>query len=94
MRIRVGEWDTQTTYELFMHTDHEIEKIVTHADFNKGGLQNDVALLFLKTKVDISEIATTICLPTQDQPFDGKRCFASGWGKDQFGKKRRISSDS
>lgn len=86
MRIRVGEWDTQTTYELFPHSDHEIEKIVTHADFNKGGLQNDVALLFLKTNVEISEVANTICLPTQDQPFDGKRCFASGWGKDKFGK--------
>ncbi|CAG9806846.1 unnamed protein product [Chironomus riparius] len=86
MRIRVGEWDTQTTFELFQHSDHEVEKFVIHEKFNKGGLHNDIALLFLKTKVEMSEVANTICLPSQDQPFDGKRCFATGWGKDQFGK--------
>jgi secreted trypsin-like serine protease len=81
MRIRVGEWDIQTTFELFPHSDHEVEKVVIHEKFNKGGLHNDIALLFLKTNVEMSEVVNTICLPSQDQPFDGKRCFATGWGK-------------
>ena len=86
LTVRVGEWDTQTTYEFFPHSDHEVEKIVIHEKFHKGGLHNDVALLFLKTNVVFTEVANTICLPPQDQPFDGKKCFATGWGKDVFGK--------
>merc|ERR1711902_47713 len=27
----------------------------------------------------------TACLPAADESFDGTSCFATGWGKDQFG---------
>lgn len=80
LKVRAGEWDTQTKNELFPHTDHDVQDLVIHNEFYKGGLHNDVALLFLKTPVEIAEHVSTICLPPQGFNFDGSRCFASGWG--------------
>lgn len=83
--VRLGEWDSENAYELFPHVDHEVEKIVIHGKFYRGGLHNDVALLFLKKDVEMAETIDTICLPSQDQPIDITRCFATGWGKNKFG---------
>lgn len=84
--VRAGEWDTETTHELFPHSDHRIREVVIHKGFNSGGLQNDIALLFLEEPVIIAHHVNTICLPHQDASFDHSRCFATGWGKDSFGK--------
>ena len=65
LKIRVGEWDTQTQNELFAHSDHEVDRVVIHDKFYKGGLHNDIALLFLKTKVQMTEAVSPICLPSQ-----------------------------
>ena len=27
----------------------------------------------------------TVCLPQPGESFDGRSCFATGWGKDEFG---------
>lgn len=48
LKVRLGEWDTQTTNEIFPHSDHEVDQIVTHPDFGSLNLFNDVALLVLK----------------------------------------------
>lgn len=61
-----------------------------HPDYYKGGLFNDIALLFLTEPVNIVENVNTVCLPEQDALFDGSRCFASGWGKDLFGKEGKY----
>lgn len=53
---------------------------VIHPEYYKGGLFNDVALLFLSHPVEIVENVNTVCLPNQGEIFDGSRCFASGWG--------------
>lgn len=83
---RIGEWDTQTKNEIYPHVDHQIESWIIHEKFDKGPLYNDVALLFLKTPVQAEKHINTICLPPQDTIFDFSRCFASGWGKDEFGR--------
>jgi plasma kallikrein len=86
LKVRAGEWDTQTKNELYPHTDHDVIDLVVHKDFYKGGLFNDIALLFLKAPVVFEQHISTICMPPQGAVFDGSRCFASGWGKDVFGK--------
>lgn len=86
LKVRVGEWDTKTQNELFPHVDHDVVKTVIHEEFYKGGLHNDIALIFLKEPAVLTEAVNTICLPSQSFKFDGSRCFASGWGKDDFGK--------
>ncbi|XP_063222438.1 phenoloxidase-activating factor 2 [Bacillus rossius redtenbacheri] len=90
LKIRAGEWDTQTKNELFPHQDRDVEKVIVHDKFYPGALYNDVALLLLSKPVDIAENVDVVCLPQQDEPMDGRRCFASGWGKDVFGKEGRY----
>ncbi|CRL07164.1 CLUMA_CG020152, isoform A [Clunio marinus] len=90
LKVRAGEWDTQTKNELFPHTDHDVQDLIIHQQYYKGGLHNDIALLFLKNPVQLEQHINTVCLPSQDTVFDGSRCFASGWGKDVFGKEGKY----
>lgn len=86
IKIRLGEWDTQTTNEIYDHQDRNVAEIVYHKQFNKGSLYNDIALLFLDRPAELIDTINTVCLPPQNHNFDLSRCFASGWGKDVFGK--------
>lgn len=90
LKVRAGEWDTQTKNELFPHTDHDVQDVIVHPEYYKGGLHNDIALLFLKNPVKYEQHINTVCLPPQDTNFDHSRCFASGWGKDVFGKEGKY----
>ena len=90
LKIRAGEWDTQTKNELYAHEDREVADFVTHKEYYKAGLFNDMALLFLRQPVQIAEHINVACLPPQGQNFNNARCFASGWGKDVFGKEGKY----
>ena len=92
--VRLGEWDVEKAYELFPHADYEVVKIVIHEKFYAPSLQNDIALLFLKTEVKFTETVDTICLPTQDQPIDMTICFATGWGRSKFRKENNEEQHS
>lgn len=85
LKIRAGEWDTQSENEFFKHQDRLVTDAVIHENFKAGNLHNDVALLFLDKPVDLGPEADTICLPSPGQVFDGSRCYATGWGKNEFG---------
>lgn len=65
------------------------QKIV-HENFNSKALYNNIALLVLSDSVKLGDNIATICLPPQGQSFDGSRCTASGWGKDNFGKEGKY----
>lgn len=88
LKVRVGEWDTQTKNEPFPHQDRDVIKVITHPHFHSGSLRNDFAILILSESVQFAENVDVICLPKQDDIFDGSQCFASGWGKDTFGKNK------
>ncbi|KAL6262591.1 hypothetical protein P5V15_005385 [Pogonomyrmex californicus] len=90
LKIRAGEWDTQTKNEIYPHQDREVERVIVHQGFYSGALYNDFAILILKTPVEYAENVDIICLPEMNTVFDGSRCFASGWGKDVFGKEGRY----
>lgn len=36
LRVRAGEWDTQTTKEIYPYQDRDVSSVVVHKDFNKG----------------------------------------------------------
>lgn len=78
------------TDEIFPHQDRLVRDYVVHPGYYRGGLFNDVALLFLASPVDVAENVNTVCLPNHGDVFDGSRCFASGWGKDLFGKEGKY----
>ncbi|XP_059607661.1 phenoloxidase-activating factor 2-like [Phlebotomus argentipes] len=84
LKIRAGEWDTQTKDELLPHQNREVERIVLHPQYSKKFNLNDIALLFLKTPVDLAENVQTVCLPPKDANFDKKQCVVSSWGKNVF----------
>ncbi|KAL7740871.1 hypothetical protein ACLKA6_014036 [Drosophila palustris] len=84
--VRAGEWDTQTKDEPIPHEDRYVKEIIYHEQFNKGSLYNDVALLFLESPFNLQENIQPVCLPNAGEQFDFDRCFATGWGKNKFGK--------
>ena len=86
-KIRLAEWDTQTTKEIFPHSDHEVSQIIMHQDFGVSNLFNDIALIVLREPVALSIVVNTVCLPPQNNKFDDQNCFASGWGADLYEQK-------
>ncbi|XP_026744110.1 phenoloxidase-activating factor 2 isoform X2 [Trichoplusia ni] len=91
LRVRAGEWDTQSTKEIYPFQDRDVASVEMHEDFNKGNLFYDIAILFLAKPMDLAPNVRVACLPPPRQrQDDGKRCFATGWGKDRFGKEGRY----
>lgn len=90
LKIRAGEWDTQTKDEIFPHQDRQVKDYVIHEKYYKAAAHNDIALLFLEGPVELAENVNTACLPPPNYNFDFSRCFASGWGKDQFGREGKY----
>ena len=87
LMARLGEWDTKTENEPFLHSDYEIRDIRVVTGFQSETLVNDVALLVLKYEVKLSAHINTVCLPPKNFKFDSAECFASGWGADEYAKK-------
>ncbi|EAT46191.1 AAEL002595-PA [Aedes aegypti] len=88
--VRAGEWDTQTRNELYPHHDRRVREVIIHERFNKGSLFNDIALLILDEPFEFAENVQPVCLPPRNHNFDHSRCFASGWGKNVFGKEGKY----
>lgn len=88
MRVRLGEWDTQTRNEIFPHKDHEVKEIIIHEQFGPVNLFNDIALLVLEKEAELSIVVNTVCLPPQNFKFNHKVYgIASGWGADLYEQK-------
>jgi len=85
LKVRCGEWDTQNTTEPYPHQDRKVSSLKVHPLFRPDNLINDYALLFLAEDFVLASHLDTVCLPNPDEVFDGETCFATGWGKDQFG---------
>ncbi|XP_046384719.1 phenoloxidase-activating factor 2-like [Ischnura elegans] len=91
--VRVGEWDSQTTQEIYGHQDRKVSEILVHPYFQKSNLFHDVALLFLSEPVKPAKHIGFACLPPQDvRPPPATICVASGWGKDAFGEEGRYNT--
>ncbi|CAL1298490.1 unnamed protein product [Larinioides sclopetarius] len=84
LKVRLGEWDTQTTTEFLAHEDYNVSKILVHPDFRNTSLWNDIALLRLEEPVLFAPHIDSICLPQYDEIFSGQNCVVTGWGKDAY----------
>merc|ERR1719211_832353 len=85
LKIRCGEWDTQHQTEPYPHQDRYVETLAIHPEFDGRNLQNDFAVLFTSENFLLDQHIDTACLPDAGEVFDGTSCFATGWGKDEFG---------
>lgn len=84
LKIRCGEYDTQSTEESYPHADYQVKNVVIHPEFNKNNAYNDLALLFLTEKVKYQPNVDSICLPEANEDFTGQKCVVTGWGKNAF----------
>jgi len=85
LKIRCGEWDTQHQTEPYPHQDRQVSSLAIHPEFDGRNLQNDFAVLFTSENFLLDQHIDTACLPDAGEVFDGTSCFATGWGKDEFG---------
>ncbi|EEZ99182.2 serine protease H3 [Tribolium castaneum] len=85
IKIRAGEWDTQTEDERFPYQERQVEEIIIHEAFKDGTLLNDVALIVLEKPFLKAKHIGTVCLPNQDQVISSQECFGTGWGKNAYG---------
>lgn len=92
LTIRAGEWDTQTTEELFPHQERRVRDIQISSEYYGPSLFNDIAMIFLEQPVEITENVNIICLPNQDENFDSAKCVSSGWEKKFFDTKSKNPS--
>ena len=58
----------------------EIEAVIVHPDFDISTSVNDVALLKLKTPLDLAKY-TPVCLPERNRTFVGEIAWVYGWGQ-------------
>merc|ERR1712226_861775 len=85
LKIRCGEWDTQNQTEPYPHQDRQVSNLNIHPEFDGRNLQNDFAVLHGSEDFVLDQHLDTVCLPDANEIFDSTTCFATGWGKDQFG---------
>merc|ERR1712033_24696 len=85
LKIRCGEWDTQHQTEPYPHQDRDVQNLAIHPEFDGRNLQNDFAVLFTDGDFVLDQHIDTACLPAPGDVYDGSTCFATGWGKDEFG---------
>jgi len=83
--VRCGEWDTQNETEPYPHQDRFVMDLTIHPEFDGRNLRNDFALLYTVEDFKLSSHVDTVCLPNPEELFEQETCFATGWGKDQFG---------
>ncbi|KAK9509039.1 hypothetical protein O3M35_006451 [Rhynocoris fuscipes] len=93
LKARAGEWDTQTTNELYPHQDRKVVKIITHDKYYSGALYNDIALIVLESPFTFADNVDIVCLPLQGSETLNNECYASGWGKNEFDKIDRPKVD-
>ena len=57
--------------------EYRVKNLYKHSGFTMQNLKHDVALLELKSSVDISDKVATVCLPTEE-PAPGTECYITG----------------
>ncbi|XP_076160246.1 inactive CLIP domain-containing serine protease A3 isoform X2 [Ptiloglossa arizonensis] len=92
-KIRLGEWDGQSTSEPYPFKEYSVQKISLHPNFNSVNLQNDIAIITLNGTVPVSSSPNinTACFPSE-VPAANTRCWVSGWGKNAFGTNGQYQS--
>lgn len=84
VKVRLGEWDSQTENEPLPYQERDIASVEIHPDFNSANLKNDFALIILSQPVQLGAHINTICLPPTLANFNNEKCQAAGFGKDKF----------
>ncbi|XP_031329371.1 phenoloxidase-activating factor 2-like [Photinus pyralis] len=85
-KIRAGEWDTRTENEFYPRQERTVKTAILHPEYSSRSLTHDFALLILESPVKIQNNIDVVCLPAKEEIIDNITCYATGWGRDNFGK--------
>ena len=86
---RLGEHDTLSIKEPYLHVDKKIESIFIHPKFDKETMLTkgyDIALLRLAEPGDFALNIVPICLPQDNDTLVGEIGWAKGFGRMYDGK--------
>ncbi|CAH0730217.1 unnamed protein product, partial [Brenthis ino] len=81
LKCRGGEWDTQTTKEMFKFQEQDVTKIIVHPQFYNISLYYDVALLILNAPFDLQLPHMGIACLNRVLPPPKTQCYSMGWGR-------------
>ncbi|CAF4941193.1 unnamed protein product [Pieris macdunnoughi] len=82
LKCRLGEWDTQTTNEIYPHQDRDVRKVLVHEQFSSSLAANDIALIITSSPFDLTDPHVGIACLSFNEPKMDANCFSMGWGKD------------
>lgn len=76
LTVRVGNVNITQSLE-----EHQVKRIIKHANFSSSEKDFNFALLELKTPLIFNNNTQPIALPDQDEEIDKEsQCFTSGYG--------------
>lgn len=75
--IRVGEYDRNVLEG--SETEYDVDKIISHPEYDPSKLNNDIAVIKLKMPVLMGKYVQPVCLPDKE-PAVGQDCYITGKG--------------
>uniref|UniRef100_R4FJ53 SP1-Abd-2 n=1 Tax=Abdopus aculeatus TaxID=515833 RepID=R4FJ53_ABDAC len=60
------------------------KKWKVHSQYSRSPMRNDIAMIRLPQPVPFGDCVAAANLPAAGEKFDGKKCFAAGWGRTGF----------
>uniref|UniRef100_A0A182MV10 Peptidase S1 domain-containing protein n=1 Tax=Anopheles culicifacies TaxID=139723 RepID=A0A182MV10_9DIPT len=78
---RFGEWNLNSSAEIYPRQDIHIERHIIHPSYRDEFIpEYDVALAMLRENIIYTEHIRPLCLPSAEDLFEGQRCIETGWG--------------
>ncbi|KFU93054.1 Serine protease 55, partial [Chaetura pelagica] len=60
--------------------EYHLDRLILHEKFNRTSLQNDIALILLRSPIEFSNKKIPICLPFMYDTDMWQHCWVTGWG--------------
>ncbi|ESO81985.1 hypothetical protein LOTGIDRAFT_135463, partial [Lottia gigantea] len=81
----------QNTFE-YSKRMYQIESIMMYKDYDEFSVENDIALVMLKSEIKFSNYIRPICLPSENDTLEvGTPCYLAGYG-DTHGNNNNVVS--
>lgn len=87
LRVHLGKHDLLSFYN--NSKEYQIFEVIIHFNYDSDYLENDIAILKLKTLIEYSEYILPICLIDNDELKDEVGIVA-GWGKNEINEDIRY----
>jgi secreted trypsin-like serine protease len=88
--VRIGDLDWATDDDGAQPKEFRVKKVTSHPEFRLSTLDNDIALLELRTPVPFNWLMQPACLPPpgENEDSSGQSVLVSGWGDTEFGSSK------